>query len=196
MYVDSNQHKAHPELTPPDAIVRPMPIDYVVKDIKIEFKSSSDFLQSINDKRLWRQAEIADVFLIAWDCNEFLRHHPYKHAYSVMLGALSALLISFKKSVIFLPSAWMRDFIYNLASREEKTGSPPVFKRKAKNLPDAAVNMLLQIPQISSKGAEKICQKFNTLQEIANANEEEIKSLSLKTPAKENLYKIWRAPLK
>ena len=79
---------------------------------------------------------------------------------------------------------------------EKKDSPPPVFKRKAKNLSDAAVNMLLQIPQVSSKGAEKICQKFNTLQEIANADEEEIRSLSLKTPAKENLYKIWRAPLK
>jgi len=196
MYVDSNQHKAHPELTPPEAEIRPLPIDYVVRDIKIEYKSSTDFYQSINDKRLWRQAEIADVFLISWDCNEFLRHHPYKHSYSAMIGALSVLLLSFKKSVIFLPSAWMRDFIYNLASREEKKGSPPVFKRKAKNLSEAAVNMLLQIPQISSKSVQKICQKFNTLQEIANADKEEIKSLSLKTPAKENLYKIWRSPLK
>jgi len=197
MFVDSNQHYRHPNLTPGGAQIRPMPVDYLIKDLKIEHKTPADFYQSIIDKRIWKQAEIADAFVIEWDCNEFLKHLPDKHAYSSMLGALAALFLSWHKSIIFLPSVWMRDFLRALADREDKPPSDlPVFKKKSRDLKEAAFNLLCQIPQISVRSAEKICYKFNTLQEIANAELEDIMSLPLKTPAKKNLYEIWRVPLR
>ncbi len=196
MYVDSNQHAAHPDLSPKNSIITKLPVDYVVKDIRIEYKTSSDFFRSITDGRLWKQAEVADIFLIAWSSDEFIKHIPYRYAFSSVLGALSALLLSFQKSVIFLPKEWSKEFLESLARKEEKPGKIPSFKRKSKSLSESARNMLMEIPGISVRRVDVITEEFSNIREIVTADTSRIEKLSLPKKVKENLKNIWEVSLK
>jgi len=158
--------------------------DYTFGEWVIERKTTSDFLSSIFDGRLWEQVYtmminyehpivvIEGGFPVVYDRQSY-------HKRKVFIGAITRLLRSFKCSVIVTPDIdGTAEFVSGLYKSLEikKDTLKPVLK-KGKTPEEIRENILCAIPSIGRRTAKNILKQFHTIKNVANSNLETLASV-------------------
>lgn len=151
--------------------------DYVVSErIAIERKSSSDFVNSILDSRLFKQAQQLKelyekpIFIIEGFNRTYFERNVHENA---IRGALASLLVDFGIPIVFTEdredSARM---IVAIAKREQKEGKRPVrlrTQKRAMSLSEMQQFIVESLPGIGPELAKALLKHFKTVQSIFTA---------------------------
>jgi len=157
--------------------------DYICSDrVGIERKSTSDFLQSIIDSRLFEQAKALSenypnpLMIIEGDINDLYTTrniHP-----NAINGALSSIAIDYR-----IPILWSIDgqhtaaIVYAIAKREQINEGRPVAIRGDKRtfaMPQQQEFLIAGLPNISTVLAKRLLIDLKTPKNIFNASEEQL----------------------
>ncbi len=160
--------------------------DYIIpEDTVIERKSASDFISSLFDGRLFDQAsrlsdDYNDVYyLIEGDLFRELRMWPSRRRQ--VLGALATLAASYGVRLLWSPSREeTAELIAALALRpRESRGGPVVINRKPRlgSTREWQLYIVQSFPGIGVKTAERILQRFGSLEAFFNASLAELASV-------------------
>jgi len=153
--------------------------DYIVSDrVCVERKFSEDFINSIIDGRLFKQAEeLKDNFekpILIIEGNYF-RETMNQNA---IKAAIASIILDYE-----IPIIMTRDeeetarTIFWLAKREQRETKRPVGikgKKKPKNLKDLQENILSSFPGVSVVLSKRILKQFKTIRDFANAEESDL----------------------
>jgi len=154
--------------------------DYIVSDrIVIERKTSSDFVKSIIDRRLFEQLktmkENYDRPLLIIEGEELYGSlHP-----NAIRGALSAITFDYQVPIIWTKSlAETAGMIYWIARKEQidHRREVPIRAKKKAQTPEQEQEYLVHgIPGISIVRARSLLEHFETPANIFNASEKDLK---------------------
>lgn len=161
--------------------VRPMAVgDYQVSDdVAIERKTAKDFVDSIMDKRLFKQAtELREEFknpLIILEGDDFYNGFINPNA---VRGSIASIALDFGISII--PTRNAQDtaaMIKRIAIREQTGDKPHIQTRTDKkpvNMWEQQLFIVESLPNIGPVNAKKLLEHFGTVSKIINASENEL----------------------
>lgn len=164
-----------------DVKVRPMAVgDYQVSDdVAIERKTAKDFVDSIMDKRLFKQAtELREEFknpLIILEGDDFYNGFINPNA---VRGSIASIALDFGISII--PTRNAQDtaaMIKRIAIREqtgEKSHIQTRTDKKPVNMWEQQLFIVESLPNIGPVNAKKLLEHFGTVSKIINASENEL----------------------
>lgn len=177
--------------------------DYIIGDMVIERKAGDDFIQSIQNKRLWSQvqnltqAKIPILAVITdniWKQMYFTRsNYIHKGYYSSLISLLTSygiMVITFESEddfLRFLKAAWKK-------LNKEKSAScrPAPMIRKATTMGERQENSLCAADKISVKTSIDILKHFGSLVKVANASAEDfIKIDGIGKAIAQNVYDMF-----
>lgn len=149
--------------------------DYVLPgDVAIERKALHDFISSIFDGRLFRQAsELAEhygraIILIEGDIGMI---NSIVNNVRVYYGALASLALKFSVRLVFVPS--VRDsaiFIERLLSNLDKEQqAPALVRRKGESVADQQVTFISSLPGIGPRLATRLLERFGSPAAVLSA---------------------------
>lgn len=172
--------------------------DYICSErVAVEKKTISDFLQSIINLRIFKQAkEISESFerpVIILEGNpDMLFLERGVHANSIR-GVLSSLAIDYK-----IPLMWTANtketanMVFWMARREqigEKKEIQIRAKVKKESLPEQQEFILAGLPNISNKLSRSLLSHFKTVKKVFNASEEKLQKVD--GIGEEKAKRIW-----
>ena len=187
VYVDYRESKLIRHLSESDLVVHSVTLkvgDIIISDrVCAERKTTSDFLQSIIDGRLFTQAaELISNFqrplIVIEGSNLFSLRNIHPNA---IKGALSSLMVDYR-----IPIVWTKDeadtveFIASLARREQIDKKRSVSLRgskKSKNINEILAFIVSGFPDIDIKLSSRILEHFGSLKNFVNATEDELKAV-------------------
>ncbi len=154
--------------------------DYILsQDLAIERKTIHDFISSLFDGRLFRQADDLSknykisIILIEGDASLISQILNNSKVY---YGALSSLIINYNIKTVFVPT--VEDsaiFIDRLAFNLKKDQKPRIVYNQKYNLSkDYQINLISSLPGIGPKLAEKVIQNFGSPLKAFNAGVTEL----------------------
>ncbi|MGC9209845.1 MAG: ERCC4 domain-containing protein [Acidilobus sp.] len=157
--------------------------DYVIpEDIIVERKSASDFISSLFDGRLFDQASRLTesheevYYIIEGDLFRELKLWPTRRRQ--VLGALATLVMVYGVRLLWSPSREeTAEILAAMASKSEESGRGPVVinkKPKLRSIREWQLYILQSFPGIGLKTAERILQKFGSLEGFFNASVAEL----------------------
>lgn len=164
-----------------DVKVRPMAVgDYQVSDdVAIERKTAKDFVDSIMDKRLFKQAtELREEFknpLIILEGDDFYNGFINPNA---VRGSIASIALDFGISII--PTRNAQDtaaMIKRIAIREQTGDKPHIQTRTDKkpvNMWEQQLFIVESLPNIGPVNAKKLLEHFGTVSKVINASENEL----------------------
>lgn len=171
--------------------------DYQVSDeVAIERKTAKDFVESIMDKRLFKQArELSEEFkrpIIILEGNDLYNGiiHP-----NAVRGSIAALALDFRISII--PTRNAQDTAYmikRIAIREQKGEKIPIqirTEKKPVSLMEQQLFMVESLPNIGPVNAKNLLSHFGSVSNVLNASEselQEVEGIGKKTA--ENIRKV------
>jgi len=150
--------------------------DYIVNDIVIERKTMNDFVSSMLNKRLRVQLDNLKrnekpLLIIENFDIEQAKVNP-----NCVRGFIMSILLNYNIPVIFTQDAKdTADYLYLLAKKQERGCESLRLKRKAMSKKSQAEYVLEGFPGIGPKTAKKLLKKFNSIKNVINAPEEELK---------------------
>lgn len=167
-----------------DIVVKSLAVaDYQVSnDVGIERKTTKDFITSIIDKRLYKQArELAEYFrkpIIILEGEDLYSSliHP-----NAVRGALSSIAVDF--SIPIIPTRSEEDtaaMITRIAIREQIKESSDIqirTEKKPLTLYEQQLYMVESLPNIGPVTAKKLLQEFGSVGGVINASENELKKV-------------------
>lgn len=164
--------------------------DYLLSDgYSIERKTMPDFIASISDRRLFTQLGnliqyenpiLAIINENKWESFYFSRN---RYIHNVYIGTLTTILLSYPKiKIMYFDTD--NEFISFLVSLEKKLNEdgksgcrPSPMMRRPQSLDDRKENVLCAVSGIGVLSAKKLLAKFKSVNAIANASEEELKTV-------------------
>ncbi|MBS3093910.1 hypothetical protein J4456_05005 [Candidatus Pacearchaeota archaeon] len=173
------------ELKSSEIIVETKPLkiaDYIIGDIAIERKTVSDLISSMISKRLLQQLTHLKMYpkyflIIEGDINNIYDEKDN------MAKAIRGLIISIITNSN-IPIIFSRDYedtakyLITLAKQQLKNPTKTsLHSRIPKTKAEQQKYILESFPNIGPKKAEKLLEKFKTLENIFNASEEELKEI-------------------
>jgi len=153
--------------------------DYICSDrVCVERKTSDDFINSIIDGRIFKQAEeLIDNFtkpILIIEGNYF-RESMNENA---IKAALSSLILDYGISVITTKDEEdTAKTIYWLAKREQTESQRPIGikgEKKPKDIKKLQEHIISGFPGVSTKISKRILEKFKTIKRFSNTTEEEL----------------------
>ncbi len=151
--------------------------DYLVKNIAIERKTSSDFINSMINKRLFQQLEelkqYKNHFLII-EGNLEKTKFQNKNA---LKGFLLSILLNFKVPIIFSKDEKETALYLSILSRKKKKEVSIRASKKFRNKKEQLQYILEGFPGIGPKTAKKLLNNYKTLQNILSQDINELKNL-------------------
>ena len=170
--------------------------DYIVKDVAIERKTVQDFIGSMINKRLIRQIEglkqYENRLLIIEGTDEQEIYSDSLDEKKVNPNAIRGFIlsISLKHRIPIIFTKNFEDsakFISIISKKKEKEIS--ILAKKSSVTEKDRIKFIIEgFPGIGPKTAEKLLNKFKTIKNIINAEEEELKKILGKKT--ENIKKI------
>lgn len=164
-----------------DVKVRPMPVgDYQVSDdVAIERKTAKDFVDSIMDKRLFKQAtELREEFknpLIILEGDDFYNGFINPNA---VRGSIASIALDFGISIIPTRNAQDTAAMIKRIAIREQTGEKPHIQtrtdKKPVNMWEQQLFIVESLPNIGPVNAKKLLEHFGTVSKIINASENEL----------------------
>jgi len=172
--------------------------DYVCSDrVCVERKTIPDFIQSIIDQRIFKQAsEISECFekpLMILEGNPDLLFLERNVHPNTIRGALASLAIDQK-----IPIIWTRNAketanqIYWIAYREqvkEKRSLAIRCPRKLRSVSDRQEFLIAGLPHINTKLSKNLLKKFKTPKKVFSAKPEKL--IRVEGIGKEKAKRIW-----
>jgi DNA excision repair protein ERCC-4 len=160
--------------------------DYVIpEDTVIERKSASDFISSLFDGRLFDQAsrltrDYEEVYyLIEGDLFKELKAWPSRR--KQVIGALVTLVSDYGVKLLWSPSRKdSAELIAALATRSSTSrGGPVVINKKPRlgSIREWQLYILQAFPGVGAKTAERLLQRFGSLEAFFNASVAELASV-------------------
>jgi ERCC4-type nuclease len=155
--------------------------------ICIERKEGSDFLQSIRDRRIWEQAlnmsqyEHPIICIVTGDIWRDLYFSQSKWIHKSYLGTISSLAISYGISVLtFETDNDFIDFVVQIEKQitsDKKSSRPKPLMRRVKTIQERKENCLAMVEGVGIQSAQRLLEKFGSINAIANAKEEDIEEI-------------------
>ncbi|MBU2497089.1 MAG: hypothetical protein KJ767_03465 [Nanoarchaeota archaeon] len=153
--------------------------DYIIGEVAIERKTASDFINSMVNKRLFRQIEELKQFKKAL---VIVEGDLYKTEYNnfnpnAIRGMLLSIMLDYEIPVVFTSDYdETAEFIVSLQKRIEKgkTENGLKFKKKAYTMAEQQQIILEGLPSVGPSLAKALLKKFKTVKAIANATEQEL----------------------
>jgi len=153
--------------------------DYVCSErVCVERKSGEDFISSIIDGRIFKQAgELKDnfskpVFLIEGN------YFPERINENAVKSALASIMLDYEIPIVMTKTEEeSARLIFWLAKREQlisKKGMGIKGEKKPKGLKDLQEYLISSLPGVSVVLSKRILKKFRTIKRFANATEGEI----------------------
>ena len=167
-----------------DVQVRSMAVgDYQVSDdVVIERKTASDFVESIIDKRLFKQArELSEEFkrpILILEGDDIYNGMIHPNA---VRGTIAAIAIDFGISII--PTRNSEDtaaMIKRIAVREQNGEKTPIQIRTDKkpvSLWEQQLFIIESLPNIGPVNAKNLLQHFGTVEKVISASESELQEV-------------------
>ena len=157
--------------------------DYQIsQEVAIERKTAKDFVDSIVDKRLFKQARnMMEEFkkpIMILEGDDFYSGFINPNA---IRGSIASIALDFGISII--PTRNSEDtaaMIKRIAAREQKKDKPDIQIRTDKkpvNLWEQQLFIIESLPNIGPVSAKKLLEKFGTVNKIVNATVEELKEV-------------------
>ena len=154
--------------------------DYQITDeLGIERKTASDFVSSIADKRLYKQAkEMVEEFekpVIILEGDNLYSGFMNPNA---IRGALAAVAVDF--GIPIIPTRSPDDtaaMIRRIAIREQADERPPVqvrTERKPLTLLEQKLFIVESLPNVGPVNARKLLEEFGSVKNIINASEDDL----------------------
>ncbi len=144
----------------------------------IERKTRSDFESSIIDKRLFyqlqnlRESYINIILIIEGESNANIISKE------ALMGAYASIVTDFHAGLFFTRNhSSSADLIFSIAKHEQSLKKIPLSintKRKTHNLSQTQRSIVEAFPMIGPKLAKSLLEHFGSLENVINANEEEI----------------------
>ncbi|MFH1445752.1 MAG: ERCC4 domain-containing protein [Nanoarchaeota archaeon] len=168
--------------------------DYIASDrVCIERKTVPDFLQSIVDQRMFRQADVMmksfkRPLLIMEGNPEDLFNGDRNIHENAIRGALSSLTIDYRIPVLWTHS--QRETaaqIYWIAYREQfgqKKDLQIRYKARANGIKQQQEFLVSGLPLISNKMSKKLLEHFKTPKDVFNADVKELRKVDKMGPKK------------
>ena len=159
--------------------------DYILSDrVGVERKSSEDFLQSIVDKRLFRQLEeLKATFkkpLLIIEGGGLLDSDRNIHPNAIR-GALASVTIDYSMPIIWTQTQMdTAHQLYLIARREqieEKRSTGIRGKKKLYSTEDVQEFLVSGIPKISTEKSRALLKHFKTPEKIFTASEAELQKV-------------------
>ena len=163
--------------------------DYLIGNIAIERKTTSDLISSMINKRLIQQLNQMQKYnrsllIIEGDINEILQED--NNIAKAIRGLILSISTNFQTSIIF--SQDYEDtskYLITLAKQQLKSKTPiSLHSRIPKTTKEQKQYILESFPNIGPKKSEQLLKKFKTIKNTINASEEELEEI-LKKRAKE-----------
>lgn len=182
-----------------DVVLKQLAVaDYICSDrVAIEKKTVSDFLQSIINQRIFKQAgELADSFerpLFLLEGNPdmlFLERgiHP-----NTVRGVISSIAIDYKIPIIWTAnSKESAGMIYWIAKREqdhEKRGIQIRAKTRTETVQDHQEFLIAGLPSVSNVLSKRLLEKFKTVKKVFSAKQSQL--MKVEGIGEEKAKKIW-----
>ena len=172
--------------------------DFICSDrVAVEKKTSSDFLQSIINQRIFKQmSEISDSFerplLILEGNPEMLFVERQIHPNTVR-GVISSIAIDYKVPIIWTAnSKETANMVYWIAKREqdhEKRGVQIRAKQRAETAEDQQEFIVAGLPSVSNVLSKRLLEHFGSVKKVFNAKEDKL--IKVDGIGEEKAKKIW-----
>ncbi|HLD57477.1 MAG TPA: ERCC4 domain-containing protein [archaeon] len=182
-----------------DVVLKQLKVaDYICSDrVAIEKKSSSDFLQSIINQRIFKQMEeIADSFerpLLVLEGNPEMLFFERKIHPNTIRGVLSSIAIDYKVPIIWTSNPKeTAGMIYWIAKREqdhEKRGLQIRAKIKTETPQNHQEFLVAGLPLVSNVLSKKLLKKFKTVKKVFAASQKQLQKVE--GIGEEKAKKIW-----
>ncbi len=202
VFVDSREGNSNVirdlDLIDVDVKIKAMTVaDYQVSDdVAIERKTAKDFVDSIVDKRLFKQARMMmEEFkkpILILEGDDFYSGFINPNA---IRGSIASIALDFGISII--PTRGPEDtaaMIKRIASREQKGERPTIQLRTEKkpvNLWEQQLFIIESLPNIGPVSAKKLLEHFGTVSNVLNASEDELQEVEgIGKKTAENIRKV------
>lgn len=170
-------------------------------DVVIERKTSSDFVSSILDGRLFDQAKRLSsacrnpAFIIESSLSEVFKHFQNRNAF---WGALAALSFGFRIHLFWTSdqqgTAELLETLAKRAAKEKKGEAATRPKPRLETLAEKQLYVLSSVPGIGRKYAERLLSSLGTLKAVFSANPSELSRAAGIPPAKAlELYELFNS---
>jgi Fanconi anemia group M protein len=158
--------------------------DYLINGIAIERKTVSDFLNSMKNQRLVKQLEElqqyeSKILIIEgleeqelYSDSETTGMHP-----NSIRGFLLSILLRYKVPIIFTKNYEDTAKFLSVLSKKKERESPINAKKKSLSKKERLQFILEGFPGIGPKTAKKLLKKFTTIQNVINADSNELKEI-------------------
>ncbi|MCK5547526.1 MAG: hypothetical protein KAI64_00820, partial [Thermoplasmata archaeon] len=158
--------------------------DYILSErVAVERKEVGDFIRSIIDGRLFQQVVrmkkeyLCPIIIIE---GEGLFHKTAMHEKAIY-GALASLVADFSMPIIFTKDdTETAQMLVSIAKREHKEGKKVLSIRGEKggmNVRERQRFIVESLPNISGTIANRLLTHFETVKNVVNADEEELKNV-------------------
>lgn len=157
----------------------------LAKEMAVERKTISDFLQSIIDGRILRQVkDMKELYkksmvLVEGDLKnifELRNIHP-----NAIRGAIASIVLDYEVPIFWTHNKFQTaEFLVFLAKREQETGTKrriQIRQKKTRGLNETQEFLVAGLPYVNSVLAKRLLKRFGTPQEIFKASEEELKKV-------------------
>jgi len=158
--------------------------DYIIGDLGIERKSTSDFYRSIIDKRIFDQASrLKDAYpkqaiILEGDLEDLLYTSTNP---SAILGTLTSLAIDYSIPLIYsrdeADTARILIYIWRKHTRKKGKESLPRYKPRIMNDKERLEFIVQSLPNIGPKLAKNILTHYRTLRALFTSSLSELKSI-------------------
>ncbi|MEM5801215.1 MAG: ERCC4 domain-containing protein [Candidatus Aenigmatarchaeota archaeon] len=171
--------------------------DFIISENTcIERKSSDDFVSSIIDGRIFKQAEEMKkcyerplIIIEGNNTNGRITENAYK-------GAIASLIMNFGLNVLTVENEKeTARMIYFLAKKEQEDFSKHIVikgKKKPKDVKEMQQFFLSSLPGVSNIISQRMLEKFGSVKNLVNASEKELESIKgLKKKNAKMIYQIF-----
>lgn len=175
--------------------------DYVISDeIAIERKSVEDFVNSVFDKRFFDQAKrLSDAYerpfiIIEGDMEKIKR---ITSKWKAINSALVSAIAEFDLRILYsMDRKETAEIIYKLAEKQNAINRSINLhdKPKFESLKDMQLYVVESFPQIGSKLAERLLEKFGSIEKICNASVLDLEKVLESRKKAEEVFKVIHTP--
>jgi len=170
--------------------IKKLPIgDIQFLDLVIERKCMSDFFHSLYSARIWKQMrELKAVNGVLVIHGSFPQNLP-NDAIKKFFGFLASVHLKWNLTCVWFVSDISLEkyltalFIKKLQEARGLKSTIP-YAKKGKEIPEILENILVQIPSIGIKTARRLLNRFNTIEQVFNAGDDELLEVLNRTQLK------------
>ncbi len=167
-----------------EVVLKTLPVgDYILSEkVGVERKTDVDFVDSLKDGRLFNELyNLSQNFITPILILEGNPINQMGFSKSAILGALASIVINMRITVLYTNSAEdTADILEALMKKvhQNEDSAKKIFTKKTSTEAEAQEQIISGIPGINLYRAQELLTAFSTLENIFNADEEDLKKVT------------------